>query len=54
MADNNFTQLQEEENVDESTLDHMQMGIMSNIETSRSMASFFEFLINKRLLSLLI
>ena len=47
MAENNFTQLQDEEEVDPLTLDEMQLGIMSTVDSSRSFANIFEFLITK-------
>ena len=43
MADNNFTQL-EEEDFDPQHFEDMRLGIQSQLDSTRSIANFFDFL----------
>jgi len=47
MTENNFTQLPEEEPQDPNTLDDISLGIQSHLDSSRSIATVFEFFIVK-------
>ena len=47
MAENNFTQLPEEEPQEPNTLDDISLGIQGHLDSSRSIATVFEFFFTK-------
>ena len=47
MAENNFTQLPEEEPQDPEVLEEIGLGIQNHLDSSRSIATLFEFFFTK-------